>query len=190
MGDPSGIGPEICAKACRILGRRFSLTLIGDLGVWRKVTAHQPPAAGIEFIDLKNVKLKKFRFGQVKAEYGRASIEYLDKALELLKRRKIDCIVTAPISKEAINIAGFHYSGHTEYFAKKTKASNVVMMLINDRLKFSLVTRHIPLKEVAAKSDRKKIVNTVHVTRKALRELFGIPVTAFDSLRDQSSRFG
>lgn len=180
MGDPSGIGPEICAKAVRLLGKRFSLIIIGDRGVWEKVTlpvrqtGRRSPLASVEFIDLKNVNQKKFKFGQVREEYGRASIEYLDKSREMLKSGKIDCVVTCPISKEAINLAGFHYSGHTEYFSDKVKVKNVVMMLINKELKFALVTRHIPLKEVAARLNREKIVKTITVCCQALKELFGL----------------
>jgi len=174
MGDPSGIGPEICAKAAKSLGKRFSLIIIGDRGVWERVSSAQSPVPSVEFADLKNVNLKKFKFGQVKAEYGRASVEYLDKSREMLKSGKIDCVVTCPISKEAINLAGFHYSGHTEYFADKTKTKDVVMMLVNKDLKFALVTRHIPLKEVALRLNKVKIAKTITVCREALKELFGL----------------
>jgi 4-hydroxythreonine-4-phosphate dehydrogenase len=175
MGDPSGIGPEICAKAVSSLGSRFKLVIIGDGGVWKKVTKSQGhKVTSVEFIDLGNVDLKNFSFGLVKPEYGRASIEYLDKARDLLKSGKIDCVVTCPISKEAINLAGFAYSGHTEYFAHKAKAKNAVMMLTNKELKFCLVTRHIPLKDVSGELSREKIVSTVLAARQALKELFGL----------------
>jgi 4-hydroxythreonine-4-phosphate dehydrogenase len=188
MGDPSGIGPEICAKAIKALGKNYRITIIGDAGVWSKVTClpagppagragrqgHKSQVTRFEFIDLKNVDLKKFKFGQVRAEYGRASMEYLDKAMALLKSGKIDCVVTCPISKEAINLAGFHYSGHTEYFASKTRSQDVVMMLVNKELKFCLVTRHIPFKEVALRLNQDKIAKTVIVCRQALKEMFGL----------------
>ena len=61
----------------------------------------------IEFIDLDNISHKNFKFGKIKAEYGRASIEYLDKAMELIKNKEIDCLVTCPISKEANKYSGF-----------------------------------------------------------------------------------
>jgi 4-hydroxythreonine-4-phosphate dehydrogenase len=189
MGDPSGIGPEICAKAVKALGRNFRITIIGDSGVWNKVTKSQSHYAqaytdasdsvgckvtGAVFVDLANVDPKNFSFGQVRAEYGRASMEYLDKAMELLKGGAIDCIVTAPISKEAINMAGFHYSGHTEYFIDKTRSKDAVMMLVNKELKFCLVTRHIPLKEVVLRINSEKITRTVIVARQALKEMFGL----------------
>lgn len=156
MGDPSGIGPEIIAKALPEVKDLAEFVVIGDHWVFSKVTS-------AKFIDLNNVSQKNFRFGKVKAEYGKASIEYLDKALELIKKKEIDCLVTAPISKEAINLAGYKFSGHTEYFEKRTNAKHAVMLLLNKELKFSLVTRHIPLKSVSAKLNKDKILKNFNL---------------------------
>jgi 4-phospho-D-threonate 3-dehydrogenase / 4-phospho-D-erythronate 3-dehydrogenase len=188
LGDPSGVGAEICAKAIKTLGKNYRITIIGDAGVWNKAAwlpvreaglpagkqSHASHVKGIEFVDLGNVDLKNFSFGKVRAEYGRASMEYLDQAVKLLKKGAIDCIVTCPISKEAVNRAGFHYSGHTEYFASKSGSKNVVMMLVNKELKFCLVTRHIPLKDIPFKLNKEKIALTVTAAQQALKELFGI----------------
>lgn len=175
MGDPSGIGPEIIAKAVGKLKGLAEFVVIGDKWVFNKVTkspVHQVTSKN--FIDLDNVKHKGFTFGKVSAEYGRASMQYLDKAMELIRNKEIDCLVTAPISKEAINLAGFHYSGHTEYLAQKTNSKNSVMMLLNEKLKFSLLTQHIPLKDVALNLNQDKIRSVVFITRAALKKLFGI----------------
>ena len=174
MGDPSGIGPEICARAVASLGSRFKLIVIGDRRVFEKASGNKPPAQNLEFVDLGNVNRQTFKFGQIRCEFGRASIEYLDKAMALLKSGKIDCVVTCPISKEAINLAGFHYSGHTEYFASKTRSKDVVMMLVNKELKFCLVTRHIPLKDIALRLNRENIAKTVIACHRALKEMFGL----------------
>jgi 4-hydroxythreonine-4-phosphate dehydrogenase len=175
MGDPSGIGPEIIAKAVAKLRGLARFVIIGDNYVFDRVTTSQGHnVTSVKFIDLDNVDRKSFSFGKIRAQYGKASVEYLDKAMELLKRKQIDCLVTAPISKEAINLAGFRYSGHTEYFAEKTKTINPVMMLLNKDLKFSLVTRHIPLKALASKLEPDTILDTIVVTHKSLKELFAI----------------
>jgi len=175
MGDPSGIGPEIIAKAMKTLAGMAEFVVIGDKWVFEKVTrspSHQVTSKN--FINLDNVNHKGFAFGRIRAEYGRASMEYLDKAMELLKNKQIDCLVTAPISKEAINLAGFRYSGHTEYFSRTTNTKDPVMMLLNEKLKFSLITRHIPLKDVALNLNRNKIGRAVSLTRAALKKLFGL----------------
>ena len=181
IGDPSGIGPAIILKAIDILKGKAEFVVIGDKWVLnlisedrRQNTEYRKSKTENRFVDLNNVSHKKFSFGRVKAEYGRASIEYLDKALELLRDKEIDCLVTAPISKEAINLAGFNYAGHTEYFMKKTGAHNVVMMLLNEKLRFSLVTRHIPLSKVAPSLNSRKLYNNILVTYRSLREMFGI----------------
>ncbi len=167
IGDPAGIGPAVTLKALdKLKNTAASFVLIGS-GIVKKIP-------GVKIIDLDNLKRRDFSPGQIKAEYGRASVEYLDKALELLKNKEIDCLVTAPISKEAINKAGFKYGGHTEYFLKKTRAKEVVMLLLNDRLKFSLVTRHIPVGKVPRALTKEKLYNNILITYRSLQKLFGI----------------
>ncbi len=184
IGDPSGIGPYITAKAVERLGGLAEFIVIGDRQVFEKAKnsakggsaygGKKQKAKNYRFIDLKNIDEKNFKFGQTKAEYGKASIEYLDKALQLVKNKEIDCIVTCPISKEAINLAGYKYSGHTEYFSYKTGVNDFVMMLLNSRLKISLVTRHSPLACVASELTEEKICKTILLTRKSLKELFSL----------------
>ncbi|MFA5286921.1 MAG: 4-hydroxythreonine-4-phosphate dehydrogenase PdxA, partial [Candidatus Omnitrophota bacterium] len=91
------------------------------------------------------------------------------------KGKKIDCLATCPISKEAINKAGFKYSGHTEYFIKKTKVRHVVMMLLNKNLKFSLITRHLPIKDVPGALNIDKILDATRITYLSLKNIFKIP---------------
>lgn len=173
MGDPSGIGPAITLKAISNLKDRVNFAVIGDRWVFDKVRGKESEVRGCKFLDLKNVPHNNFSFGKIKPEYGRASLEYVDKALELVKSKEIHCLVTCPVSKEAINLAGFEkFSGHTEYLAAKTNTKHFSMMLLNRRLRFSLVTRHIPIKYVPAKLDADKIYKTVLLTRRSLRELF------------------
>jgi 4-hydroxythreonine-4-phosphate dehydrogenase len=186
MGDPSGIGPSIIAKSIEKLKGLAEFIIIGDKWIFNRLPITPacrtgrdypclPDRQGLpitQFIDLNNVEHKKFSFGRIKAEYGRASIEYLDKALELIKKKKIDCLVTCPISKESINEAGFRFSGHTEYLAKKTNTQDFVMMLLNKYLKISLITRHLSLKEVPSVLTKDKIYKTILLTHKSLKELF------------------
>jgi 4-hydroxythreonine-4-phosphate dehydrogenase len=96
----------------------------------------------------------------------------LDVALGLLKKNKIDCLVTCPISKEAIHLAGANFSGHTEYLAKQTGCQDLVMMLINDKLKFSLLTRHIRLRDVSRMLTREKLEKNILTTIQGLKSLF------------------
>jgi len=175
LGDPAGIGPAIALKAIKKLKGLADFIVIGDKWVLDKIPNSKSQIPKGKLIDLDNVPHKNFKFGEVKAEYGRASLDYLDKALELIKNNEIDCLVTCPISKEAINLAGFTgFSGHTEYLAGATNTKHFAMMLLNKKLKISLVTRHIALREVSSQLNRAKLYETIAMTHKSLRELFCI----------------
>jgi len=174
MGDPAGIGPEIIASSSLRDTHAVRYTVIGDRFVFNRACRRKPARLQFEFIDLANVGRHSFRPGRVCAEYGKASIEYLDKAMEMLRLGMIDCLVTAPISKEAVHMAGFRYSGHTEYLQARTHRPGAVMMLLNDSFKFCLVTRHVPLSKVAAKIRQADICSILRTTHAALQELFGI----------------
>jgi len=173
MGDPAGIGPAITLKALQLLKNKADITVVGNSFVLEK-------CAGLlrskffpqKLISLNNLEKNNFEFGKVNPANGGASIEYLDAALGLIEDKKVDCVVTCPISKEAINLAGKKFSGHTEYFAEKTRSKNPVMMLLNDKLKFSLLTRHIPIKDVSSKLSIGALKENILNTEKGLKELF------------------
>ncbi len=173
IGDPSGIGPAITLKALEILKGEADFTVIGNRFVLNKAAKilkiRSLPA---KLIDLNNVNPKNFTFGRLKAQNGKACLEYLDAALGLLKENKIDCLVTCPISKKAINLAGAGFSGHTEYLANNTGRKDLVMLLLNAKLKFSLVTRHVALKDVCGLLGRKVLRNNILKTIKGLESLF------------------
>lgn len=172
LGDPSGIGPAITAKAVQKLAGLAEFVLIGDRRVFDRAKG---PGLNVRFVDLNNVKHKNFKFGQIRAEYGRASIEYLDKALELLKEKEIDCLVTCPISKEAVSSAGYrHFSGHTEYLAARAGSKNFLMMLVNEYFKFALVTRHIPLERVSSGLSTEAIINAALLANDGLSKMFSL----------------
>lgn len=176
MGDPGGIGAEIIAKIIVMPGinRLGKISVIGDSWVFSKTQSQRSIVKKVEFIDLKNVRRKNFKFGRVRPEHGLAAVEYLKEAVELIKQGKVDCLVTAPISKEAINLAGYKYSGHTEFLAGafgKNK-EDIVMMLLNKYLKISLVTQHLPLQKIISGLNREAIYKTIIITHRALKEYF------------------
>ena len=178
MGDPAGIGPEIMAKAIdgMRLGPEAQLVLIGDKWVFDHFRGARSSKReqGHTFLDLDNVQRKGFKFGRVNAACGAASIQYIGKAARLIKEGRLDCLVTCPISKEAVALAGFKFPGHTEYLARMADTTDFVMMLMNKHLKISLVTRHIPLKDVSSHLDKESIYKTIVLTYKSMNRLFGI----------------
>lgn len=175
IGDPYGIGPAVTLKALAILKAEADITVIGSKFVLDQAAKIlKVKSFPAKQIDLDNVKKAGFLFGSMNAAGGRASLEYLDLALEFFKKNKIDCLVTCPISKEAINLAGAKFNGHTEYLAKRTGSNRLVMMLLNDRLRFSLATRHVALKEVSKKFTGKNLEENISATVGGLRTLFSI----------------
>jgi len=130
--------------------------------------------AGISFVDLKNVSLKNFKFGITDKIYGAASIRYLTLGAAMAMDMKNAALVTAPINKESIRKAGFKFPGHTEFLGCFTKSKNVTMMLAGGDIRVGLVTRHIPIKEVAQNLKKEKIIKTTLNVDKALRDIFGI----------------
>lgn len=175
MGDPSGIGPLIIASAIPRLSRLADFTVIGDERVFRKNLKSRIRNHNLIFHDLDNVNHNNFESGKVKAEYGKASLQYLERALGLIRKREIDCLVTCPISKEAVAKSGCKdFTGHTEYLAQRTRSQAVAMMLLNSRIRFSLVTRHIPLAGVSRCICERSLTETILLTHRALKTLFNL----------------
>lgn len=166
MGDPAGIGPEIVLKAlahASVYARARPL-VIGDgrivLRAAAALGAATPafdvtvdPAAGryqapvITLLDLQNAPPAACPWGQVSAAAGRAAVEYVLKACDLALAGAVAAVVTAPLNKAAMNLAGFSYAGHTELLAERTRTPRVSMMLVAPRLRVMHVSTHVSLAE-------------------------------------------
>ncbi len=192
MGDPAGIGPEIIIKALSLaeLSRLSRPVVIGDARVMKnamKYSKGSPVALKeikrlddgdfrtgmINILDMDNVDFPKLRMGKVSVEGGRASVKYVERAIDLAMDKKVDAIATGPINKEAINKAGFRFDGHTELLAKRTGAKHSAMMFLSDSIRVMLVTTHLPLSQVAKEIDKKKVLDTIKLADKELTELLG-----------------
>ncbi|MBE6210174.1 MAG: 4-hydroxythreonine-4-phosphate dehydrogenase PdxA [Rikenellaceae bacterium] len=111
--------------------------------------------------------------GKASAEAGKAAVSALKAAVADLKRGKLDAVVTAPINKESIQSDEWHYTGHTEFFAKEFEGEPM-MIMCSDRLRVGLVTIHIPVSEVSANITKEKIVADLATLRQTLKEDFGV----------------
>ena len=189
MGDAAGVGPEIISKALSLkeIYEVCKPVVIGDSKVMEqavkiaKVNLKVNPIRDlreavfehgtIDVVDLRNIELNKLVMGKVNAMAGKASVDYIKKAVALALSDAIKAIVTAPISKEAINKAGYHYSGHTELLADLTKTRDYTMMLIAGPLRVTHVTTHMSLREACNKIRRERIYKVIKLTDKALREM-------------------
>jgi len=173
MGDPCGIGPEIIAKAlCHPqVNCLANFHIIGDYQIFSKYA--KKPIANTIFLDLKNIS-GSIKNAKVSKEAGRASLEYLDIALSLLKAKKFSALVTGPICKEAVQMVNPRFSGHTEYLANFFGVKKYDMMFVVDQLKIVVATRHIPISEVSKSITFKSIYNTIDLTAKSLKTFFKI----------------
>ena len=178
MGDPAGIGPEVTVKALsdRHISKLAHFLVVGDFFVIDKVRKSLRAKPEISLLDLANVRTTNFAFGIQKPAFGKAAIEYIDKALGLLKAGEADALVTAPVNKSSIRSAGFEkFEGHTEYLAEKTgHETEFAMMFVGKKLKITLVTRHIALRDVAPAITVDAICRTIRLTSEHLKRYFGI----------------
>jgi len=178
MGDAAGIGPEVVLKALddKRIKRLADFVLIGNSFVLQKTAQ----VLGVGQIGGRNVALldvgdiSKLVFGRANSTYGKLALKCIDAGLGLIKCKKIDVLITAPVNKHTISRAGFHFTGHTEYLANSTKTKNFAMMLVAGALKVVLVTRHIALKDVAGTLTKDKIYQTIRLSAYALRRYFDI----------------
>lgn len=180
MGDPAGIGPEICLRAVvdpRV--QRAALpVIIGDGGALERVrrvsrvtrrmrTIASPVEArgdgAVEVLDLKNVDLAACPPGVVSAAAGRAAVEYVFKSIELATSGQIAAAVTAPLNKEAMRRAGFPFAGHTEIYAERTGTRDYSMMLVVGRLRVLHVSAHVALREAVTRVTRERVLTVIRL---------------------------
>ena len=131
IGDPAGMGPEVSLKALASPGVSglANFLIIGDAFVLQKTAKKYGLRIGSPILDLSNVSQAEFAFGRASSSFGRSSIEYIDKAIELIKAKKVQGLVTAPVNKASIRLSGLrNFKGHTEYLAKKSGAKDIAMM--------------------------------------------------------------
>nr|WP_195461982.1 4-hydroxythreonine-4-phosphate dehydrogenase PdxA [Alistipes sp. D31t1_170403_E11] len=111
--------------------------------------------------------------GKPTSEAGRAAVEALQTAMRDLKAGHLDALVTAPFDKETVQADDFRYTGHTEYLSAELQGESM-MIMCSDVLRVGLVTKHIPVSEIAANIKREKIVKDLHTLRRSLVGDFGI----------------
>jgi 4-hydroxythreonine-4-phosphate dehydrogenase len=192
MGDPAGIGPEIillslCKADIYKVCRPF---VIGDLKVLTAakqcvqshlhIKALKDPDKGIyklgtiEVLNLSEIVPEPLFWGHPTVETGSAMVNYIESASDLAAQGRIAAMVTCPINKRAMQIAGCRYNGHTELLAERTNSKTFSMMLAGDRLCVVLVTIHVPLKKVPSLLSTPKVLQTIKLTWQAMHDRFGL----------------
>ncbi len=197
MGDPAGVGPEIivqafCSGAFAQLDR--PLVVAGDLAILQRAAAACGRACesrsgsrltlgSAELVldnyvlpvrELSRLKPDRHRYGQPLASSGRAMADYIRWACDASLAGDAAGMVTAPINKQALQLAGVDFPGHTELLADRCRVDEVVMMLAGERLRVCMVTTHCALREVPQRLTVERILTTVRITAKALQQQCGL----------------
>ena len=192
MGDPCGIGPEVCAKGLKNKDIYASIipVVIGDKNALEREIKHlnlsfslnviESPddAKGqygiIDFIPAHILSDKDIIYGLPTPQTGKAVYRYIEKAAGFALNGSADAITTLPVNKKVLRMAGCEYPGHTELLASLTNTPEVIMMLAGKKLRVTLVTIHIPLSEVCAKVTGQQVEFTIRTTHHWLKHYFGI----------------
>lgn len=186
MGDPSGIGPEIIVKSALKLSKeiadgRMELLVVGSADALNKVCGQlnvAPTSLPLKMIDVGPVP-GEIVTGQISPVGGEWAYRAVKRAAEMVQSGEADAIVTAPLSKEALHLAGHHFEGHTELLAHLTGQRDAVMMLAHGPMRVSHVTTHCAISEVP---------NRVTPTR--LRRVFDVTLEALECLGFEKPRLG
>ena len=183
MGDPAGIGPEIIVKGFQTLPVSCQCVVVGDARVLADAAKRFAP--GLDIFPVNDVNEAKFEnkvlhvldldnvgsdllLGAPSARAGKAAIEYIKRATKLALRDDVDAIVTAPINKEGMHLAGYPFPGHTEFLAKLTGSPDCALMMVGGKLRVVLATTHVPLNDVKDLITTELVLNKIRLTHQWL----------------------
>ena len=190
IGDINGIGPEVVIKAfsdplmlteCTpvIYGSTKTMAVhkkaIGDeeFNYHRVEDASQAQRGKVNVVAIWQ-EVVEVKFGEANSVGGTYALKSLEAATADLAAGKVDVLVTAPISKDTIQQAGFNFPGHTEYLADMSGVDDALMMMVSDDLRVALVTSHIPLNKVPEVVTKERILSKLHQLENSLKKDFAI----------------
>jgi len=158
MGDPKGIGPEVVRKALahKSILAQGPFIVVGD----KNILGRLPASVGVVDVPYRSA--------------GEGALKFLDKAILLIKGGVADALVTAPLSKEAVSRYAKGFVGHTEYLAKAFEVKDFDMMFIAGHMRLTIVTRHVPLKDVPRSITPKAVFNSINLMAEVLKARFKI----------------
>lgn len=209
MGDAAGIGPEVVLKALsdRTLRTICLPAIIGDASFLEK--AADKFGLGLDFSDAsKGISpdpdtVFVFDLGNLPGEVvdgeesgitGKASAEYIERAVKLWREKKIEAIATAPISKKAIALGGYDFPGHTEFLASLTGTEKFAMSFFAEKLRVVLLSTHISLRRAIDLVEKYALVDLIRFASAELSKLLGkdikIAVAGLNPHASEGGMFG
>ncbi|MED5494546.1 MAG: 4-hydroxythreonine-4-phosphate dehydrogenase PdxA [Verrucomicrobiota bacterium] len=187
MGDPAGVGPEVCLRLLQdeAIARLCTPIVFGSAAVLeqaavqcclakpRKVVAGLSEADSPCVLDIGAIGLDDFTTGAVNAATGRAAFTYIEDAINAALSGQIAAVTTAPINKVALHAADFPFPGHTEIFAAKTHAPRYCMLQYSSEVRAVFVTTHVGYAEVPGLLTKAAILDTIELGAQAMRRIRG-----------------
>ncbi|WP_042776511.1 4-hydroxythreonine-4-phosphate dehydrogenase PdxA [Sinorhizobium fredii] len=171
LGDPAGVGPEVIVKALASLPREelACFTVVGNIEALERakrttsvaVAFATRPSDGSVLVEEVAIDAPLPEIGKVSATAGEASVRYIRRAVEMAVAGEADCIVTAPINKEAMNLAGHHFDGHTGLLAHLTGSKSSFMLLASERLNTIHVSTHVSLRGAIERATVERVLATI-----------------------------
>lgn len=211
MGDPAGVGPEICLHLLNHaeLARECVPIVFGDVGVLQRVAQQ----TGIPFqaavisraewptlhstltepsvLDLQVIQADAVTPGQVSAACGEAAFQYVIASIEAGIAGEVAAVSTAPLNKEALHAAGHFYPGHTEIYAERMNAEHSCMTFFSEVMICSLVTVHIGYQDVVPALTQERILEVIELTAAAVHRVKGkLPRMAVCGLNPHAGEHG
>lgn len=209
MGDPAGVGAEVIVKAlCHPeIYEKCVPVVIGDRAVLedtlrfcnRDVVLNEVTdvidAAGafgqIDYVNLAQLDAGSWEYKKNSALCGEASFQYVVRGIREAMDKKVDAVVTAPISKESLHMAGHRYSGHTEIFADYTGTKEFAMLLASKSLHVIHVSTHVSLREACDRVKKDRVLKVIQLADRGMRELgYAAPRIAVAGLNPHCSEQG
>jgi 4-hydroxythreonine-4-phosphate dehydrogenase len=204
MGDPSGIGPEISLKALSAI-QSSDVIIIGDFSVIKSTAAslgmnpeynvikspEEFTCGCINILDMEIIHPDQFSIGTINMLCGKAAFSYINTAIDLALGKKIDGIITNPINKESLQLAGVNYPGHTEIFAARTGVTDFAMMFLLEKVCVAHVTTHCSLRQAIDLITSDRIIKKIALLNDALILLgFNNPRIAVGGLNPHAGEHG
>lgn len=190
MGDPASIGPEISVKALsnKDIYEKCRPIIIGDAKVMEraaeivglqhiKINAVKAVSDAkfeygtIDVYDMSLVEMDMLEYGKVSKLAGEAAFQYVKKVIQLAIDGEIDATVTNALNKEAMNLAGHHFSGHTEIYAEYTGTTKYTMMLAFENIRVVHVSTHVSLREACDRVKKARVLEVIEIANEACKKL-------------------
>ena len=189
MGDPAGIGPEITVKSFlnQDILNESNIVVVGDrnvieraleitnvelnVNVIESVKDAKFETDTIDLIDMENVNMDEFEFGEIQAQCGQAAFDYIEKAIDLAMKNEVDALATTPINKEFLYAAKVPFIGHTEMLEELTNSHDPLTMFQVLDLRIFFLTRHLSLKDAIDQMTKERIRDYVERSHDALIKL-------------------